>query len=587
MSRPFTVLVFDLTTGVSRRESFSSPAELLGGSGLAAGLFERHCLPVHNPDDPLDPAHPVILAIGPLAGAFPTASKCAAAFVSPAHGGYAESHAGGRLALAMRFSNLDAVVVTGRAARLSALVIGARRADLQDCEYLRGKDVFETGQALRRAVKAESGRRSIARIGPAGELGLSYACVNVDTYRHFGRLGLGAAFGSKNLKALILLGDGSLPAPENSGYVPLHKEIHEELTTSGMLRKYHDLGTAENIWAMDKLGALPWRNLQATSDPEVERISGERFARRLLLRQTACAGCPVGCVHIGLLRETFGRENERLYRQVAYDYEPIFACGAMLGVTRAPDVLSLVDECSRLGMDVISAGVSLAWGCEAFQQGLISLDQTVEPLTFGDAAGLRRALKRLARGENDFFRLLGQGAKAAAREYGGTDFACVLGQEMAGYATGEAYVASQADSLRHSHLDEGAYLFDQTRRDAPPEEIARLLLGEERSRLVSNCLMTCLFARKAYTRERAARALEALGEPEAAANLEALLTRVQALRWRCKLATANPDARPNAAAIPKRLMSFITASGPVDPARVEAIRTARARLLEELLNRSE
>jgi len=41
----------------------------------------------------------------------------------------------------------------------------------------------------------------------------------------------------------------------------------------------------------------------------------------------------------------------------------------------------------------------------------------------------------------------------AAKHYGGEDFACVLGQEMAGYATGEVFFVSQALGLRHSHLD--------------------------------------------------------------------------------------------------------------------------------------
>ncbi|WP_332881924.1 aldehyde ferredoxin oxidoreductase N-terminal domain-containing protein [Methanosarcina horonobensis] len=35
------------------------------------------------------------------------------------------------------------------------------------------------------------------RIGPAGEKGITYASVNVDTYRHFGRLGIGTVFGAK------------------------------------------------------------------------------------------------------------------------------------------------------------------------------------------------------------------------------------------------------------------------------------------------------------------------------------------------------------------------------------------------------
>jgi Aldehyde:ferredoxin oxidoreductase len=70
-----------------------------------------------------------------------------------------------------------------------------------------------------------------------------------------------------------------------------------------MMRKYHNLGTASNLEALNELKALPWRNLQATSDPGIEGITGERFADDTLLRNAACAGCPVGCIHIGFVRE--------------------------------------------------------------------------------------------------------------------------------------------------------------------------------------------------------------------------------------------------------------------------------------------
>jgi aldehyde:ferredoxin oxidoreductase len=49
----------------------------------------------------------------------------------------------------------------------------------------------------------------------------------------------------------------------------------------------------------------------------------------------------------------------------------------------------------------------------------------------------------LSQGANDFYQALGKGTLVAAQEYGGEDFACVLGQEMGGYATGEVSYVSQ------------------------------------------------------------------------------------------------------------------------------------------------
>ena len=98
--------------------------------------------------------------------------------------------------------------------------------------------------------------------------------------------------------------------------------------------KYHDIGTPINMAVLNEIKALPIRNLQATSDPAMAGISGEQFAEAALLRNAACSGCPVGCIHIGFVRERFQKEHRYLYRQVSYDHEPIFALGAMLGGDR-------------------------------------------------------------------------------------------------------------------------------------------------------------------------------------------------------------------------------------------------------------
>ena len=81
---------------------------------------------------------------------------------------------------------------------------------------------------------------------------------------------------------------------------------------------------------------------------------------RTLLRNSACSGCPVGCIHVGYVRERFMDEHRFLYRQVAYDYEPIFALGSMLGVTDTAAVLKLLDTTEQAGLDAISTGVALA-----------------------------------------------------------------------------------------------------------------------------------------------------------------------------------------------------------------------------------
>ena len=528
----FRVLVADLTTGRGTVVLEDGRDEVAGGSGLAARLFARY----GRPEAPWDhPDQPLILAIGPLTGAFPLMSKTVFAFKSPYHDQYTESHAGGRSALALRFADLDALVIVGRAAATSFLDLGSHHFALRSAGFLAGMDVQESGRLLRRMTPG-SGHRTILRIGPAGENLLPMANVNVDTYRHFGRMGGGAALGAKRLKAVVIRGDADFSLPEGRAYNDLFSRVYESVTASGMMKKYHDLGTPANLEALDEIRSLPWRNLQATSDPAIEQISGQEFADRTLLRNSACSGCPVGCIHVGYVRERFMDEHRFLYRQVAYDYEPIFALGSMLGVTDTAAVLTLLDAAEQRGLDAMSAGVALAWAAEASERGILSTRETIVPLTFGDSRGFLQAIHHLAGSANPFYASLGRGTLVAANEYGGADFACVLGQEMAGYATGETFFAAQSLGFRHSHLDTGAYSYDQKNGNQDVAAAVRFLVDDEAGRVVLTSMVACLFARSVYTDEVLGECLASLGCARLAGDLDALGARVQQLRWRMRLA---------------------------------------------------
>jgi aldehyde:ferredoxin oxidoreductase len=568
----FRILVVDLSSGRGEYRRFGDKRELLGGSGLAAGLYGEFC----KPDLPaLDPAQALIFAIGPLTGCYPLMSKVVCAFKSPYNQQYAESHAGGRLALSMRFAHIDALVVTGRAPTLSCMAVGIRELIIRDTHYLKGMDVFTTGKMLRKVRTSGAGHRSIIRIGPAGENLSAYACINVDSYRHFGRLGAGAVMGSKNIKAIMVEGGSSMPAPEGKVYPELNKEIYTQLTSTDMMKKYHDLGTPVNMAVMNRLHALPWRNLQTTFDDEnIDKISGETFAQELLLRRTACTGCPVGCIHVGLLREFFFKgDSDVLYRQVSYDHEPVFAAGSMLGMTKAPDVLAVLDELERQGLDAISGGVALAWATEALEKGAITQEETMVPLAFGDAKAYREALVHLGTPPNEFYRLLAQGTLVAAKHYKAEDYACVLGQEMAGYATGETYFVSQSLGLRHSHLDSAGYTYDQKSQDKDVAKAVAFMVEDERQRCGLTSMVSCLFARGVYSEELLGKALDAMGYGEVAAALPAASQNVQKLRWRTKFASGYD---PDQVKIPKRYREVVTWKGPIDPVYLDALKQGYA-----------
>lgn len=579
--KEFRVLLIDVSTGQGKTVLLDGRNEVAGGSGLAAMLYLRYGKPELSWDDE---RQPLIFAIGPLTGYFPLMSKMVCSFKSNYHGEYTESHAGGRAALALCFCDLDALVIVGRARQFSCLNIGAHHLELREATFMRGMDAASSGKLLRRMFKGGSGHRSIMRIGPSGEVGSAMACINVDSYRHFGRMGGGAVMGAKNIKAVIIHGDGDFPLPAGKRYPPLFREVYQEVTSTDMMHKYYDLGTAANLRTLNDISSLPWRNLQQTASPDIGAITGKKFADQALLRNGACSGCPVGCIHIGFIREKMAEDNRYHYHQVAYDYEPIFAAGTMLGVTNAFDILRILDVMEKAGLDAMSGGVALGWATEAAEQGLISAKETLVPLAFGDAKNYQQAAAHLGRGSNDFYRLLGQGTLRAAKEYGGSDFGCVLGQEMAGYATGELFFAAQSLGFRHSHLDTGAYSYEQKNVEKNIDRAVDFLIDDEPGRAFLTSMVGCLFARSVYDEERLAECLQAVGYETLAGSIPDSAERIRTMRWKVR---AQTGFAPDNITIPKRFYQVRTWKGVVDPHYLDSLKKEYGRRIQQLIDADE
>jgi aldehyde:ferredoxin oxidoreductase len=496
------VLYVDLTRKRFRVEERQNLFDrYLGGAGVAAQLLQQSC-----PEgcDPLGPDNPIIFAVGPLTGLFPLASKTVAMFKSPHTGNLGESHCGGRSAVAIRMAGFGAIVIEGRSEIPIYLAIHGSEVHFRDASTLWGMSSSLTAGRVIREREAGPGLRTIMRIGLAGEKMVTYACVAAETYRHFGRLGLGALFGSKNLKAVVVSGKRSLPVADNKSYRSLYRDIYENAVSSKIMKKYHDLGTPQNVLPLNKLSALPTRNLQETQFEAAGEISGEAYAERYLGRRLACSHCPVACIHIAALREP--HEIEPYFYKtsmISYDYEPIYAMGSMLGVGDPEGLLRLLDRAEVLGLDLMTTGPVLSWATEALEKGLISAKDTGGlNLSWGDWKTYLEATLRIVEQPNDFFAALAKGVDHASSIYGGEEFALTIGgNEMPGYHTGPGAHVGCLMGARHSHLDNAGYSVDQktlVKEELSPKALGDALLKEESWRQILSSIVICFFAREIY-----------------------------------------------------------------------------------------
>lgn len=523
------VLYIDLNAKKIRFEHREDLCEYLGGSGVSSKLFSEL---VKYGADPLAPEQPVVFAIGPMSTIFPVCTKAVCSFFSPQTGEYGESHAGGRLAMAIRLANTDAIVITGRAESPVYITIKPDDIIFHDAEALWDLKVSESGQYMR-AMAGAPGNRSIIRIGPAGANLVPTACINVDTYRHFGRLGAGAVFGSKNLKGLVICGEKDFAIKNPVEYNKIYSEIYDKATKTTLMAKYHELGTPKNVLPLNKINALPSYNLKQSNYEFAEKISGEAFAEEVLQRKVSCSGCPIGCVHVGGLRKLFDAGYEYESNGVSYDHELVFSLGSQLGIKNTTGVLNLINETEEVGLDAISCGVILGFMTEALERGDISVSETLVDLKFGDIDRYLEAIRHIAVPPNGFYREIGRGLfNFAAKKGGGTyQYALQLGGlEISGYFTGPAHLVGGVTGIRHSHLDNAGYSIDQKLlKDAAnlsAKTVAEKIVAEEVVRSVYTSLVICLFAREVYDLETVCRALSAIDINKTPEELNAVSAKI-------------------------------------------------------------
>ncbi|HIP39849.1 MAG TPA: hypothetical protein EYG88_10800 [Desulfocapsa sulfexigens] len=227
----------------------------------------------------------------------------------------------------------------------------------------------------------------------------------------------------------------------------------------------------------------------------------------------------------------------------------------------------------------MSGGVALAWATEATEKGLISKKETEVALSFGDAQGYQQVTRLLGHGANNFYQLLRQGSLKAAAEYGGEEFACVLGQKMAGYATGEVFFTAQSLGFRHSHLDSGGYSYDQKHSEQDTYGVVNFLIKDEAARALMTSMVSCLFARGVYKQELLADCLMSVGYPDIAATIDELGKHIQKLRWKTRISTG---FTPESVTIPKRFFKVKAWKGLIDPTYLNNLKSEYGKTIMNL-----
>ena len=383
--------------------------QFIGGYGIGARvLFSRQKAGV----DPLGPENTLGIVSGPFTGTQAlSGTRFTVVGKSPLSGGWGDANSGGYFGAYMKFAGYDALFFSGISEKPVYLFINNGRAELRDAAHLWGKDARQTEDIL----KSELGKDvEVACIGPSGE-NLSLISAVMSKSRTAARSGLGAVMGSKRLKAVAVKGNMKVPVADEKRTDELRKKYLGEL--GGHIVWLKPIGTPFLTVMCAKSGEAPvknWGGVGVVDFPDPEPIGADAVMERRT-KKFACYMCPIGCG--GYVKAGTGE-----YKYEAGSRKPEYETIAMFGINclnnNIESIIKANDICDRYGLDTISAGATIAFAIECFENGLITKSDTdgIE-MTWGNHKAIVAMTEKLAKREG-FGAVLADGAKVAAEKVG-------------------------------------------------------------------------------------------------------------------------------------------------------------------------
>jgi aldehyde:ferredoxin oxidoreductase len=443
------VLRVNLTTGDCSSEALNQDwaQAYLGQRGLGSKYLVEE---VDAGVDPLSPENKLIIATGPLtATTAPTGGRSSAVTKGALTGAIAASNTGGMFGAELKMAGYDLLIIEGRAERPVYLWIRDDHVEIKSADRLWGQSVWETEPWLRRELQEPQAK--IASIGRAGEVGVKFACIVNDMDRAYGRSGVGAVMGSKQLKAIAVRGTRGVQVADPQAFREAVSSTMAVLQPSPVRQRFTSRGTHNMMDVTNQFGALPTRNGRNVQFEGVESVNADavRVPRRSdgkpsLQGNKACFACTIGCGRVATIDPTSplvkgddpqgGDRGRYKLPSGGLEYETAFAFGPMCGIDDLDAINYVNFLCNEQSMDPISLGVSIAAAMELFEEGAITLADTDGlELTFGNAEALVRACELTAFGDG-IGADIGLGAARLCAKYGRPELSMtVKGQEFPGY----------------------------------------------------------------------------------------------------------------------------------------------------------
>ncbi len=453
----------------------------IGGRGLGVALLTQE---VDPNVEPLQPENKLIFTRGALTGSsIPFSARHNTTSISPLTKTIFSSNAGGNFGCELARTGYNGLIIEGRASSPLYLQIDDNGAEFRDASNLWGCDVFETTTTLKKECGVHF--RNTLVIGTAGEQRVCFANIMTQLHRAFGRGGLGAVMGSKNLKAIVATGNSSVPSDH-------YRDIE-----AGLWKKVVDgvgglksMGTSSILQVANENNALPTKNYSTTVYEDAEMISGEAL-RKYTINQSTCHSCLIACKRV-----TQSKKHNIITE--GPEYETLMSLGSNLCVNNLDDIIKSNYLCNRYGLDTLSTGAAIASLMESREKKHARYE-----IKWGDGERVHEVIELIARREG-IGAELADGAKAFAEKHSVPSYT-VKGMDFPGHdargaaGQGLSYAVSNRGA---DHLYSMEYIeeYGHPKRNNISGKADQVIYNENRNAVLDSIAL-CKFSIRFYTLE--------------------------------------------------------------------------------------
>ncbi|MHA1274761.1 MAG: aldehyde ferredoxin oxidoreductase N-terminal domain-containing protein [Promethearchaeota archaeon] len=328
--------------------------KFIGALGINCKLATRFLKPKC---EPLSPENVIILGTGPLVGTItPGASRLVGLTKFPASGAIANSCGSMSFAFFMKHAGFDHLVIIGKAEKPIFLEINNNSINFKSAKELWGQDIVKTNDKL----KKEYGSCGIIAIGQAGERQIYSSLTLIDKISTFGRGGLGAVMGSKNLKAIVAKGSEGVSIANYKEFLELYKNLFQRIKNYPQRESWHQLGMLRSL----PIGLLLTAKGQKK---KAKQCTDRMYLKKMKKRRIACPSCPMGDKDILEIKEG---DYSGLICYASSVINPLLMF-LLDDLKTYQEMIKIFDEINRLGLDCLTMTTLMDACVNLVDKGLI------------------------------------------------------------------------------------------------------------------------------------------------------------------------------------------------------------------------